>query len=60
MLFILAGKQAEQFGDRIVISVDDPFLERNDGVVGYMNMLGADLGAALGDVAVNFTGLLLD
>src|SRR4051812_46186414 len=32
--------------------VDDALLERNDGVVGDGDVLGTDLGAALGDVAV--------
>ena len=32
--------------------VDDTFLERNNGVVGDRNVLRANLGATLGDVAV--------
>src|SRR5665811_1604711 len=36
---------------RVVLLVDDSFLHRNDGVVGDLDVLGADLGAALGDVA---------
>src|SRR5215213_373332 len=38
-------------GDRVVADVGDPFLEGDDGVVGDVDVLGADLGAALGDVA---------
>src|SRR5215217_218051 len=35
----------------VVPPVDDPLLERDQGVVGDLDVLGADLGAALGDVA---------
>ncbi len=47
-----AGDGPEDPRDRIVELVDDPFLERNDRVVGDVDVFGADLGAALGDVAV--------
>src|SRR4051812_27304876 len=43
---------AQQARGRIVEPVDDAFLQRNDRVVGDGDVLGADLGAALGDVAV--------
>ena len=36
---------------RVVAVVDDPLLQRDDRVVGDVDALGADLGAALGDVA---------
>src|SRR5215218_4307698 len=42
---------APEPGDRVVADVGDPFLEGDDGVVGDVDVLGADLGAALGDVA---------
>jgi hypothetical protein len=35
----------------IVILVHHPFLEGNDGVVSDADFLGANLGAALGDIA---------
>src|SRR5580700_7041094 len=35
----------------IVKIINDPFLERNDGIVGNVDVLWADFGAALGDVA---------
>ena len=48
---LLADDFAEQHGQRIVELVDDALLERNDGVVGDVNFLGADFGATFGDVA---------
>src|SRR5262245_6576650 len=45
-------EDAEQLLDRVVEAVDHAFLERDDGVVGDGDALGADLGAALRDVAV--------
>src|SRR4051794_23369653 len=36
---------------RVVLAVHDSFLHRDDGVVGDLDVLGAHLGAALGDVA---------
>src|SRR5262245_548945 len=47
----VAGELSPEPQDGVVILVDDPFLERNDGVVGDVDAFGADLGAALGDVA---------
>lgn len=35
----------------IVLDIDYALLHRNDGVIGDTNMLWADLGTALGDVA---------
>src|ERR1039458_8158562 len=43
---------AAQPFDRVPMGVGHPLLERNDRVVGDVDVLGADLGAALGDVAV--------
>src|SRR5437667_12002714 len=41
------------------MTIDDPFLERNDGVVGDVNVFRADFRAAFGDVAeANAEGLL--
>src|SRR3954447_823390 len=40
-----------QPGDRVVLAVHDAFLHRDDRVVGDVDALGADLRAALGDVA---------
>src|SRR5450759_1909745 len=40
-----------QPNQRVVLLVHDTFLHRNDGVVGDLDVLGADLSAALGDVA---------
>ena len=45
--------------DRVVILVGDPFLERDDRVVGDLDVLRADLGAALGDVAVAEAEIIL-
>src|SRR5881296_67544 len=45
--------------DRVVEVVHHAFLQRDDGVVGDVDRLGTDLGAALGDVAVADAGLLL-
>src|SRR5918997_6301070 len=45
--------------DRVVLAVDHALLERDERVVGDLDVLGADLGAALGDVAVAEAVLLL-
>src|SRR5687767_8829274 len=37
---------------RVVVGVRDPFLERDDRVIGDLDVLRRELGAALGDVAV--------
>ena len=47
-----AVEPSPQFTKRIVVLVDDAFLERDDGVVGDGDVLRADVGTALGDVAV--------
>src|SRR5262245_59458972 len=47
-----AGNHSKQPRHRIVETVDDPFLERNDRVVSDCDVLGTDLRAALRDVAI--------
>src|SRR5262249_48164649 len=47
-----AGDLPGEPDDRVVLLRHHPFLEGNDGVVGDVDVLGAHLGAALGDVAV--------
>ncbi|MDX1401652.1 MAG: hypothetical protein R3245_07010, partial [Kiloniellales bacterium] len=48
---LLAADDPQQLRNRVVRTVHDPFLQRDDGVVGDRDGLGAHLGAALGDVA---------
>src|SRR5882762_5251978 len=48
----LRAKDLPEPAEGIVEVVDDAFLERDDGVVGDGDVLGTDLGAALGDVAI--------
>src|SRR4029453_3376198 len=48
---VAAADLVPQPGDRVVADVGDPLLEGDDGVVGDVDVLRADLGAALGDVA---------
>ena len=45
---------------RIVEAIDDPFLQRDDGVVGDVDVFGARFGAAAGDVAQAGAALVLD
>ena len=45
--------------DRVVLAVGDALLHRDQRVVGDLDVLGAHLGAALGDVAVAQTEVLL-
>jgi hypothetical protein len=52
-------KQTKQSGDRIVELVHDPFLKRNNGVLGNGNVLGTDFAATGGDVAVAHAVCLL-
>src|SRR6185369_4459282 len=54
-----ALEHPQEPGERIVEAIDDPLLERNDRVVRDRDLLGADLGAALRDVAVADAVLLL-
>jgi hypothetical protein len=51
LCYLLAEDFAEEHGQRIVELVDDTLLERDDGVVRDVNILGADFGAAFGDIA---------
>src|SRR6058998_1269585 len=44
-------EEAEEPAEGVVVAVDDALFEGNDGVVGDGDALGADLGAALRDVA---------
>src|SRR4051794_23947244 len=45
-------KDAEQLLQRIIVAIHDTFFKGNNGVIRDGDVLGADLGAALGDVAV--------
>src|SRR5262245_4139395 len=56
---LLAPELTQQPHDRVQ-RVGRPFLERNDPVVGDVDVLGADLGAALGDVAERETSIVRD
>src|SRR5678815_185614 len=53
-------EQREQPAQRVVVAVGHALLERDDAVVGDRDALGADLRAALGDVAVADPVLLLE
>src|SRR5262249_45178225 len=57
---LLAGDLAEEPQDRVVVPVDHALLERDDAVVGDVDVLRADLGAALGDVAEADPGHVAD
>src|ERR1051326_2051944 len=46
-----AANFAEQHGERVVEFVHYAFLQRDDGIVGYVDLFGADFRAAFGDVA---------
>lgn len=59
-LLILRGEQPHQLGDGVVEAVDDAFLERDDGVIGNVNMFRTDFRAAFCDVAVAQAGFLFD
>src|SRR5919201_1849915 len=50
-LVAAAAERARQAGERVVAAVDHPLLQRDDRVVGDVDVLRADLAAALGDVA---------
>ena len=54
-----AANLAPQPTDRVVVLVGHAFLERDDGVVGDLDVLGTDLGAALVDVAVADAAVVL-
>src|SRR5438093_237780 len=55
-----AGEPPPDHLDRVVVAVGDTLLERDDRVVGDLDVLGADLGAALRDVAVADTAVVLE
>src|SRR5579875_865048 len=50
----------EEHEHRIVKLIDHALLQRNDRVVGYVNLLRADLGAALGNVAEAQPSVILE
>src|SRR5437773_7576949 len=56
---LLAAELPQQPDDRVE-RIGRPFLERDDPVVGDVDVLGAHLGAALGDVAQPHPRLILD
>ncbi len=49
---LLPGQRARDQEHRIVVPIDDALLQRDDAVVGDVDVLGAHLGAAPRDVAV--------
>src|SRR6266852_7342527 len=49
--FALAGHLSPQGSERVVIRIDNAFLQWDDGVIGDRNRFGTHLGTALGDVA---------
>src|SRR6266699_1931755 len=59
-LHFVAAKFAEEHGQRIVKLVHHALLEWNDGVVGDANLLRANFGAALRDVAKADPKLILE
>src|SRR5438874_7103751 len=56
----LAGELTPRPRERVVVLGHHPLLERNDGVVGDLDLLRAHLRAALGDVAHANTGARFD
>jgi len=46
-MVIFRAEDAEELLDRIIVAVDDAFFKGNNCVVGDVDVLGADLGAAL-------------
>src|SRR6266704_4260282 len=59
-LHFVAAKLAEEHGQRIVKLVHHALLERNDGVVSDANLLRANFGATLRDVAKADPKLILE
>ena len=53
-----SGDLAEELQQRVVASVDDALLERDDRVVGDVDAFGADFGAAFRDVAESEAALV--
>src|SRR5260370_10365298 len=54
-----AADLADKHEQRIIVFIHHPLLERDDGVVGDMDIFGAYLSAALGDVAETDAQFLL-
>jgi hypothetical protein len=57
---LLASELSEQHGQRIIKLVHHTLFERDDGIVGDVNLLGADLRATFGDVAETEAQLVLE
>src|SRR5687768_1468404 len=57
---LFSGEDLEEFRYRVVVLIDHALLERNDGVVSDVDVLRADLRAALGDVAVAQAAFVLE
>src|SRR5215813_12547565 len=57
LLWFPGSENAKQFPQRIEEAVDNPFLERDDGVVGDRNTFRTDLRATLCDIAQSDTEL---
>src|SRR6185295_6884010 len=55
---LLGAAELAQQPHHRVVGIDHPLLERDDRVVGDVDVLRADLGAALGDVAEAYTCVL--
>src|SRR5215210_978668 len=56
----LASKFANHPQNRVVVLIHDTLFQWDDGVVGDMNIFGADFGAALGDVTEAYAQGLLE
>src|ERR1700692_2394666 len=59
LTFSSAADLANKHDQRIIVLVHYPFLERDDGVVGDVDIFGAHLSAALRDVAETYDQFLL-
>ena len=57
---LLFRKQPHQFCDRIKVTIDNAFFQRNDGVVGNVNVFGAYFRTAFGDITESDSSLLFD
>ena len=47
-----AKQLSDDFFDRIIVLIDDALLERDNCVIGNRYVFRADLGTALGDIAI--------
>jgi len=56
--FLAAAKDPEEHGQRIVELIHDAFLQGDDGVVSDANLLGANLRAALRNIAITQAKLI--